>query len=80
MAPIVDHMQFELLSGKNSGNKNTSLNDLGKSSAHNISAFRWQFTEVAAFSKKASFRIDICFCLSQQKTREVSNLGRKLRT
>jgi hypothetical protein len=32
--------------------KNTSLNDLGKSSGHNISAFGWQFTEVAAFSKK----------------------------
>jgi hypothetical protein len=32
--------------------KNTRLNDLGKSSAHNISVFGWQFTEVAAFSKK----------------------------
>jgi hypothetical protein len=56
IAPIIDHMQFEWLSGKNSRNKNTSLNDLGKSSAHNISAFGWQFTEVAAFSKKIEFQ------------------------
>jgi hypothetical protein len=49
-------MQFAKLSGENSGNKNASLNDLGKPSAHNISAFGWQFTEVAAFSKKIEFQ------------------------
>jgi hypothetical protein len=44
-------MEFEWVSGENSGNKNTNLSDLGKSLAHNISAFGDQFTEVAAFRK-----------------------------
>jgi hypothetical protein len=57
-----------------------SLNDLDKSLGNDVSAFGWQFTEVATFSKKSSFRIETCFCLSQPKRHEVSNLGRKLRT
>jgi hypothetical protein len=73
-------MQFEWLSGENSGNENTSLNDFGKSSAYNIFAFGWQFTEVAAFSKKIEFQNGNWFCLSQPKRREVSNLGGTLRT
>jgi hypothetical protein len=36
--------------------KNMSLNAFGKSSAHNISAFGWQFTEAAAFSKTIEFQ------------------------
>jgi hypothetical protein len=44
-------MQFEWLSGENSGNKNPSSNDLGKSSAYNISAFGSQFAEAMAVLK-----------------------------
>jgi hypothetical protein len=54
-------MQFEWLSGQNSGNKNMSLNDLGKSSEHNISTFGWQFTEVAAFLQNRVSELKLVF-------------------
>jgi hypothetical protein len=60
-------MQFEWLSGENSGNKNTSLNDLGKSPSHNISAFGWEFTEVAAFSKNRVSELKLVFVFPSRK-------------
>jgi hypothetical protein len=45
-----------------------NLNDFGKSSAHNVSPFGWQSTDVAAFRKNRVSELKPVFAFPSEET------------
>jgi hypothetical protein len=80
IAPVVDHMQFEWLSGENSGNKKCELKWLGQIIGPQYLGIWIAIHRGSGFFEKIEFQNWNLFYPSRPKRSEVSNLRRQLWT